>query len=118
MGKIELVQGDTSGIYKFQRKYKGGGVITTLPQKMWITFKKSTNYTEAVFQKTLDDGIEFSEDDYYYRFQILPNDTNNLCCDTYGYDIAIINEIGEKKTLLKNGVLKIEDHYTHKNNEV
>ena len=35
--KIELVQGDTSDIYKFQRTLEGGSVITTLPLKMWIT---------------------------------------------------------------------------------
>lgn len=118
MKEIELVQGDTSEIYKFQRKDAEGNVITTLPKKMWITFKKASTCSEALFQKTLEDGITFSTEDHYYKFQILPKDTENLCCKAYGYDIAILNEKGEKKTLLRDGKLNIVDHYTHECNEV
>lgn len=115
---IEIVQGDTSPIYKFQRKFEGGTPITTLPKKMWITFKHSCSCSECLFQKTLDKGIIFDENDYYYRFQLLPEDTCGLKYGEYGFDIAIINEDNEKKTLLKDGQLKIVEHYTHKCNEV
>ena len=114
--KIEIVQGDTSPIYKFQRKYEDGSVITTLPQKMWITFKRSCSCDGALFQKTLEDGIIF--EDNYYKFQLLPNDTCHQPYGSYGFDIAIINEKGEKKTLLNNGELEIVKHYTKKCNEV
>lgn len=118
MKEIELVQGDTSEIYKFQRKDAEGNVITTKAKKMWITFKKTTSCDEAVFQKSLEKGIEFNEEDHYYRFRILPEDTEKLCCMTYGFDIKIINEKGDKRTLKNDGVLKLVDHYTHKCNEV
>lgn len=119
MDKIELVQGDTSPIYKFQRKYKGGTVITTLPKKMWITFKTNTSCRVALFQKTLENGITFDEnDENYYKFQLVSDDTCDLDYGTYGFDIAIVNENNEKKTLLRNGVLEIVEHYTHKHNEV
>lgn len=116
--KIELVQGDTSCIYKFQRKGKDETVITTKPKKMWITFKDTCICDDSIFQKTLENGITYNEEDNYYRFQILPEDTYNLPYGTYGFDIAIINEDGEKKTLLKKGTLEIVEHYTHKCNEV
>lgn len=116
--EIILVQGDTSKIYKFQRKYKDGNVISTKPQKMWITFKENSFDEKLLFQKTLEKGINYSEEDNYYRFQLLPEDTHNLDYKKYGFDIAIINEKGEKKTLLNNGVLEILEHYTKKVNEV
>lgn len=116
--EINLVQGDTSKIYKFQRKKIDSGLIKTLPQKMWITFKRNSNEEKAIFQKTLENGITYNEEDNYYRFQILSNETAKLPIGTYGFDIAILNEEGEKKTLLQNGVLNLLDHYTKKNNEV
>lgn len=117
MKEIELVQGDTSPVYKFQRK-DAGGVIETKPKKMWITFKRNTSCKDCLFQKTLDNGINFSTEDFYYSFKIQPEDTEKLCYGQYGFDIKILNEAGEKKTLLNNGVLHIVNHYTHKENEV
>ena len=114
--KIEIVQGDTSPIYKFQRKYNDGSVITTQPKKMWITFKRSSSCEDCLFQKTLENGITFS--DGYYKFQLMSDDTCQLKYGTYGFDIAILNENGEKKTLLNNGELEIIKHYTNKKNEV
>ena len=114
--KIELVQGDTSPIYKFQRKNEDGTIITTLPKKMWITFKRSCSCDDCLFQKTLDDGITF--DGEYYKFKIMPDETHELSYGAYGFDIAIINEAGEKRTLLNDGELEIVKHYTKKCNEV
>ena len=116
---IELVQGDTSKVYKFKRINKeDGSVITTLPKKMWITFKKDESTKMCILQKTLENGIEYNKEDNYYRFQLKSEDTCSLSYGTYGFDIAIINEIGDKKTLKKDGQLKIVKHYTHKENEV
>ena len=115
--EIELIRGDTSEVYKFQRT-NAEGVIETKPKKMWITFKRTPERKEALFQKTLENGISFSEEDYFYRFQISSSDTRELACGSYGFDIAIINEAGERKTLLNHGVLKLVEHYTHKENEV
>ena len=116
--KIELIQGDTSEIYKFQRKDGEGNVIKTLPSKMWITFKSSTRLTESVLQKTLENGISYSEEDNYYRFFLESSDTSDLSYGEYVFDIAILNEAGHKKTLLKDCILEITDHCTDKTNEV
>lgn len=118
MEKIELIRGDTSDVYKFQRTDADGNVITTKAEKMWITFKKAPESKTVSFQKTLDNGISFSEEDYCYRFKIASEDTRKLACGNYGFDIAIINEAGEKKTLLNNGILELIGHYTHIEDEV
>lgn len=114
---IELIRGDTSDVYKFQRT-NAEGVITTKAKKMWITFKRTPDCKEALFQKSLDNGISFSEEDSFYRFKIEASETCDLACGSYGFDIAIINEAGERKTLLNNGSLKLVTNYTHKENEV
>ena len=118
MFEIKIVQGDTSPVFKFQRKDATDSVIKTQPQKMWVTFKTDSKNEKALFQKTLDNGISFDNNDGYYRFQILPADTERLCYGKYGFDIAILNENGEKVTLLNNGVLSVLEHYTQKHNEV
>jgi hypothetical protein len=116
---IELVQGDVSKVFKFQRKLEDGEVITTIPQKMWITFKRSCSCESCLFQKKLEDEtIKYSSEDNYYRFQILSEDTCDLSYGKYGFDIAIIDEAGNKRTLLNDGVLEIVKHYTKKCNEV
>lgn len=114
--KIVIVQGDTSPTYKFQRKYEDKTVITTLPKKMWITFKRSCSCDECLFQKTLENGITFENN--YYKFRLEPEDTCDLNYGIYGFDIAIINENGDKKTLLNDGKLEIVKHHTKKCNEV
>ena len=118
MYTIEIIQGDTSPTFKFQRKTSDGEVITTLPQKMWITFKKDTKNDKALIQKTLDNGIEYNSEDNFYRFRLEHEDTANLCYGNYGFDVAIINENGDRITLLNNGVLSVVDHYTKQSNEV
>ena len=118
MHKIEIIQGDTSPIYKFQRKDINDNIIKTLPQKMWLTVKNDHKNDKALFQKCLNDGITYDESDYFYRFSIQPDDTAHLCCGTYGFDIAILDENGNKITLYPNGVLEVLPHYTKQCNEV
>ena len=60
----------------------------------------------------------FGMERFVSQFRLESDDTNNLDYDTYYFDIAILNEQGEKKTLLNNGELVILTHYTDKDNEV
>ena len=118
MFEIKIVQGDTSPVFKFQRKDTNDGVIKTRPQKMWVTFKVDSKKEKALFQKTLENGIEYSDADNYYRFRLTKEDTEGLCYGKYGFDIAVLNESGEKVTILNDGVLLVLEHYTKKCNEV
>lgn len=118
MMEIELIQGDDSPVYKFQRKDKSGNVITTLPKEMWITFKESCCHDDCLFQKKLTSGdITFDATDNYYKFQISSDETHALPYGIYGFDIAIRNEKDKKTTLLPEGRLVIVKHYTKKCNE-
>lgn len=117
--KINVVRGDVSPVYRFKRTYDDNTVIKTLPKKMWITFKNGTWCDDSLFQKTLENKeITYSEEDNYYRFKLKSEDTCNLDYGTYYFDIAIINEQDEKKTLKADCELEVEKHCTHKNNEV
>ena len=110
---MNITRGDTKS-FKFQRK-SDGQPITTIADKIYFTVKE-TNYTnDMIFQKTIDD-MTFDEE-YYYHFTILPEDTNDLEYGDYKYDIEV--KIGDTyvKTISK-GIFKIEDETTHATNEV
>ncbi len=114
---MEITRGDNKP-FKFKRTRKDGSVITELPKKMYITFKKNAGTNVALFQKTLEDGsIKYSEEDNYYRFEILPKDTENLGYITCYFDIEIITNDDKTRTIYK-GELEIAKEYTHKENEV
>lgn len=114
---IEIIQGDASPIFKFQRKNLNGEVIKTKAKNAYFTVKDNFYSKELVFQKRLDDKtITFDEKDSFYKFQIQSEDTEKLPYKKLMFDIAIKNERGEKKTL-KKGVLKILEHTTFKENE-
>ena len=114
---MEITRGDNKP-FKFQRKRKDKSVITELPKKMYITFKKNAGTNVALFQKTLEDGsITYSEEDNYYRFEIFPEDTENLGYINCEFDIEVITKENKTRTIYK-GELKITKEYTHKENEV
>lgn len=79
---FKLVRGDTL-VFSFQ--------VTGLSSPISsVTFScKGTVKDEAyLFQKTLDDGIEVSEDGIY-TVRIAPEDTANLNARRYAYDLEI-----------------------------
>lgn len=113
---IEITRGDHKS-YKFLRKTKDGEIITEKPQKMYFTVKKSFYQSEFLFQKRLDEGITYTEQDYYYHFEIKPEDTDGLNFgDDYVFDIEIIEQNGKKKTIAK-GKIKITEEVTFAENE-
>lgn len=113
---MEITRGDYK-IFKFKRTRKDKTIITELPDKMYITFKNNTTTSKALFQKTLaNNSIKYSEEDNYYRFEILPEDTNNLAYSKYYFDIEIIND--DKPRTIYKGFLDVTEECTHKANEV
>lgn len=112
---MQMRRGDTKK-FKFQRKTKNKEVITTKPEKMYITFKNNTKEKTFLFQKTFDNGITYDEDTNYYHVVIKPEDTDKLFYKNYCYDIEIINN-GEPKTI-KVDNLEILEEVTFACNEV
>lgn len=113
---MEIIRGDNKSV-KFQRKTSQGAVIESVADEMFFTVKSSSTITSAKFQKKLSDGsLSFDESDFYYRFEILPEDTNGLSYGTYEYDIERISN--GKKLTLTVGELAITKEITHAENEV
>jgi hypothetical protein len=115
MINMEMVRGDNKS-FKFQRKDSNGDVIETVCDEVYFTVKPSTSNTAVTFQKKLSDGtITFDESDFYYRFEILPADTNGLDYRSYAYDIERI--LTGKKQTISLGTLTITDEVTFASNE-
>lgn len=93
------VKRGTNKTFKFQRKLTDGTVIITVPEEIYFTVKKSCCNEDELFQKTLSAGeIVFNPNDNYYRFEILPEDTEGLIFGDYEYDIKVIELVsGETK---------------------
>ena len=111
---ISITRGDTK-VLKFQRKNEDG-VIETEAKELYFTVKENSNKQNYLFQKTLDNGITFSDEDYYYRITISPDDTNNLYYGTYMYDIEVKEDDYVKTIDL--GEFVIKEEVTFAGNEV
>ena len=111
---IDIVRGDTK-ILKFQRK-NDEGVITDKAKELYFTVKETTNKSDYILQKKLDDGIEFDTSDHYYRITISPEDTNNLYYGTYKYDIEVKED--EYTKTIELGDFIIKEEVTFVGNEV
>lgn len=112
---IKVIRGNTKKL-KFQRKTKDGEVITQKPDKMYFTVKENYYTKEVLFQKKLDESIEYNEEDNYYYITIEPSDTDGLNYDTYVFDIKIITD-SEKKTIIRDEFV-VEKAVTFAENEV
>ena len=113
---IEIVRGDNR-TFKFQRKTAQGTVITDIPNEMYITFKPNDLQVSYVIQKVYSKGeITFDTTTNYWKFELEPNDTNNLTYDNYLFDIEIITEENKVKTICE-GVLTILPEITFASNE-
>lgn len=99
---MNLTRGDT-GQYKFQRLDSDGTVITSTPDSIYFTVKKSFSSSTVVIQKTISDMT--MEEDNYWHFTLNPEDTEELDTGIYVYDIEV-TEDGYVATIAK-GTLKL-----------
>ncbi len=87
---LEITRGDTFK-FKFQRKDYKDDVILLKTQKIWFTVKDNYITKTIKLQKTLDNGIIFT-DDGYYHVTLEPSDTKNLKYKKYVCDIQVQND--------------------------
>lgn len=112
---LNIIRGDTK-YYKFKRINKlDGNIITTIPDKMCFTVKFDYNVEDVLIQKTLDNEIKFDEENSYYYFTILPEDTNNLPYGKYVYDIEITEK--SKVTTIAIGEIELTEEVTFASNK-
>ncbi len=109
---MNIVRGDT-GAFKFQRLNSGGEPITSIPDEMFFTVKKSFSFNAYVLQKKLSDMM-LGEDNCWH-FTIEPSDTATLDYGTYVYDIEVTT--GEYVQTIAKGKLVIEEESTWESNK-
>lgn len=109
---MNIVRGDT-GAFKFQRLNAGGEPITSTPDSMFFTVKKTFSTNTYVLQKNLSD-MTLGEDDCWH-FVLEPNDTASLDYGTYVYDIEVTT--GEYVQTIAKGKLMLEEEATWKTNK-
>ena len=107
---LKMTRGDT---FAFGIEIKG---LNQDLDTAYFTCKENFDDTTPIFQKSLGNGIEKDEETsteevYYYKIRVAPEDTNNVEAKNYYYDL----EIGANSdifTILK-GILKIENDVTN-----
>lgn len=77
--------------------------------------KNDYTSSNAIIQKTKED-FRIDEEGYFH-FVILPEDTDNLNYGEYPYDIEVVI-FGGKPITIKKSTLKVTKEVTHKINEV
>ena len=110
---MKMRRGDTKK-FKFVRQTKDKTTIMEKADELYVTFKYGEE-DEALFQKSLDNGITFDENTGYYHVTINPEDTENLPFVTLVYDIERTVD-GEVLTPIV-GELEIQKEVTYKNNK-
>ena len=110
---LEMRRGD-SAFFKFQRKTLLNEKILKKSEKVWFTLKENANSKKNLIQKTLNDGISFTEDGYYH-IVLKPQDTKKLKYKKYYYDIQVENA-GTVNTIAYDK-LKINPEITYEGGE-
>ena len=101
---LSMVRGDTFSFDVVLADLDGETVSS-----IYFTAKKKATDNEAVFQKTLGDGITPMEETTY-RVRVAPEDTKTLDAGKYAYDLQI--GIGNDVYTLIMGNLQITQDVT------
>lgn len=96
---LSIYQGNDK-IFTFIRKDVNGNVITTTPQQIWFTVKKSYENMSSLISKTLGNGIE-QNNDGSWNIRINAGDTLSAKTGKYVCDVKIIDENGREITIVK-----------------
>lgn len=106
---LEMVRGDT---LSFAVEIEFDDKPQEL-EKAFFTCKKNLDDGDAVFQKTLEDGISFKKQErnkMYYVVRIAPEDTKNIEAGHYFYDMQI--ELNSDVFTILTGALKVNYEIT------
>lgn len=115
MININITRGDNR-TFKFQRTTEQGAVITDTPDEMYITFKANNLQEQFFIQKVFSkQEITFDSSKNEYRFEITPEDTNELAYGDYVFDIEITDD--DKVKTIAEGTLTINPEVTFASNK-
>lgn len=109
---IEFARGDYKSLSISVTGYAGK------IEEIYFTVKENANSSKVLLQKSIGNGIEYSEEIQKYVLKIEPTDTDNLEMNRiYGFDFEICAENGNFKRTF-TGQLHLTNEYTHTKDEV
>lgn len=94
---LSQTRGDTAGYY-FTRVDTEGEPITTAPQSIYFTVKRSFNDSRAILQKKMSDMT--MDSDGTWHFVIQAGETNAMRYGDYVFDVQV-NDDGAVHTIAK-----------------
>lgn len=110
---LSQTRGDTAGYY-FTRVDTEGEPITTAPQSIYFTVKRSFNDSRAILQKKMSD-MTMAEDGTWH-FVIQAGETDGLPYGDYVYDIQVTDD--DAVTTIVKGKFTLTPEATWRSNEV
>ena len=114
MLNISLPRGDIRN-FKIAVKETSGDLTALEFDDIFFTAKMTFMNTDYILQKRLSDGDITKDEEGYYLFSLLPEDTNNLPFGEYDFDIELLKNGAIKQTTL--GKLMITPEVTYQSNE-
>lgn len=114
--ELTLIRGDSYNLTFSLSVANGNALVLSEQDNCYFTVKKKFENEDFVIQKRYGKGIEYDEEKKLYTIELKPEDTYNLSCCGYKFDIKV--KLGEKivKTLLR-GALVLTNNATHRCNE-
>ena len=114
--ELTLIRGDTYKLVFSLFDANKKPIVLSSEDKCYFTVKKDFSHEDCVFQKRNGDGISYSPQTGLYTISLTQDDTCDLHCGSYRYDIKV--KLGEEivKTLLR-GTLALTTNATHRCNE-
>lgn len=113
---VNIYQGNDKFL-KFTRQDIDGNSITTTPQALYFTVKRTESDLDMLFQKQIGSGIEQQEDGSWI-IHILPEDTAWMAFGKYFCDVKVVDESGHKFTIVKPQEFNVLKVATKLENEV
>lgn len=111
-----LTRGDT-GMYAVDLRDANGDEMTFNENiEMYFTVKPNAKTDPATFQKSIGNGITYSQTDKKYHVVISPTDTAELSYGVYVYDITVKKD-NDRFTVVK-GKFTVDYEVTFIENEV
>lgn len=94
--EISMIRGDSETIQVSCRDMNDEKIKFISGDRVYMTVKESIHTSEKLFQKVIE---TFTEDGDAI-IEINPEDTKNMCFDTYVYDVQFVKADGKVTTII------------------
>ena len=113
--ELNVIRGDTYNFTFSLSDGKGQPLVLAERDKCYFTVKKEYTCDEYEFQKRYGEGITYIAETGLYEIKLESNDTCDMKCGSYKFDIKI--KIGNFVKTILLGTLNLKNNATHRGNE-